>query len=100
MTTTLKDINALVSALQEQTALSQPASKNSIRMCARCRKRLPQSSLFRLQVSNKEIVFFSGIGRSFYICDECSKRADIKNILMKLANSSVVLRRHKNGKNK
>ncbi|PAF50797.1 hypothetical protein BKH43_03970 [Helicobacter sp. 13S00401-1] len=69
-------------------------------MCVKCRKRLPQSRLFRLQVSNKEVVFFSGIGRSFYICDECSKRSDIRNTLTKLANSSVVLRRHKNGKNK
>ncbi|TQV62566.1 MAG: DUF448 domain-containing protein [Sulfurovum sp.] len=43
-----------------------------IRMCISCRTRKPQKSLIRLQHNNSTIVPFKGIGRSFYVCRECS----------------------------
>ena len=44
-----------------------------VRMCITCRSRHPQNSLIRLKLSGKEVVAFDGMGRSFYLCDECVK---------------------------
>jgi len=44
-----------------------------IRMCIACRSRHPQNTLIRLKQSGKEVVAFNGLGRSFYLCDECVK---------------------------
>ena len=44
-----------------------------IRMCIACRSRHPQNTLIRLKLSGKEVVAFDGLGRSFYLCDECIK---------------------------
>ena len=44
-----------------------------IRMCIVCRNRYPQNSLIRLCLSGKEVVVFSGEGRSFYLCNTCVK---------------------------
>jgi predicted RNA-binding protein YlxR (DUF448 family) len=44
-----------------------------IRMCIACRSRHPQNTLIRLKLSGKEVVAFDGLGRSFYLCDECVK---------------------------
>jgi len=44
-----------------------------IRMCIACRSRHPQSTLIRLKLMGKEVVSFDGLGRSFYLCDECVK---------------------------
>ena len=44
-----------------------------IRMCIACRSRHPQNTLIRLKQSGKEIIVFDGMGRSFYLCDECVK---------------------------
>lgn len=41
-------------------------------MCIACRSRLPQNNLIRLKQVNNHIVRYDGIGRSFYLCDECS----------------------------
>ena len=41
------------------------------RMCVVCRKRLTQKSLLRLQCYEGELKSFSGVGRSFYLCQEC-----------------------------
>ncbi len=41
------------------------------RMCVTCRGRFPQKSLIRVQCKEKEVVDFSGIGRSFYLCRAC-----------------------------
>lgn len=46
--------------------MSQP-----IRMCIVCRERSLQESLQRLQIVDGELVLFSKIGRSFYICKAC-----------------------------
>ena len=44
-----------------------------IRMCISCRDRHPQKSLIRLKLEGKDVVEFDGKGRSFYLCDSCSK---------------------------
>ena len=44
-----------------------------IRMCISCRDRHPQKSLIRLKLEAKDVVVFDGKGRSFYLCDSCSK---------------------------
>lgn len=47
-----------------------------VRMCVVCKARFHQSKLSRLQVKtnaqNEPIIsFFSGVGRSFYVCEVC-----------------------------
>ncbi len=44
-----------------------------IRMCIACRSRHPQNTLIRLKLEGKDVVAFDGRGRSFYLCDICSK---------------------------
>jgi len=44
-----------------------------IRMCIICKKRFFQSDLIRLQCKNLQIIHFTQIGRSFYLCKECFK---------------------------
>ena len=44
-----------------------------IRMCISCRDRKPQSDLLRLKMEDKDIIAYDGSGRSFYLCDVCSK---------------------------
>ncbi len=47
--------------------------KISIRTCVVCRSKISQKLLNRLQCSDKKLTAFTGIGRSFYICDDCLK---------------------------
>jgi predicted RNA-binding protein YlxR (DUF448 family) len=42
-----------------------------IRMCLSCRSRYPQKSLLRLQQQGKDLIAYSGRGRSFYLCESC-----------------------------
>ena len=42
-----------------------------IRMCISCRCRHPQNSLIRLKLDGNDVVAHDGMGRSFYLCDEC-----------------------------
>jgi len=44
-----------------------------IRMCISCRDRHPQKSLIRLKLEGKDVVAYDGKGRSFYLCESCSK---------------------------
>jgi predicted RNA-binding protein YlxR (DUF448 family) len=44
-----------------------------IRMCIACRSRYPQHTLIRLKQEGNDIVAYNGFGRSFYVCDKCSK---------------------------
>ena len=44
-----------------------------IRMCVSCRSRYPQNTLIRLKLEGKNVIAFNGMGRSFYLCDICSK---------------------------
>ena len=45
--------------------------KISVRTCVVCRSKLPQKTLNRLQCQNKKLIKFTGMGRSFYICNDC-----------------------------
>jgi len=42
-------------------------------MCISCRSRHPQNSLIRLREEDKLVVSYSGVGRSFYLCNSCVK---------------------------
>jgi len=44
-----------------------------IRTCISCRDKFEQKQLLRLQCINKNLIAFSGIGRSFYLCSDCLK---------------------------
>jgi len=44
-----------------------------IRMCVSCRERDEQQNLLRLQCKDGFLEKFSGIGRSFYLCQNCLK---------------------------
>lgn len=48
------------------------------RTCIVCRGKFLQKSLLRLQCSEKKLIPFSGIGRSFYLCQMCLK--DFKKV--------------------
>jgi len=47
-------------------------------MCIGCRQRISQKELIRLQYVEKKLTYFSGKGRSFYLCGECSSKRDKK----------------------
>jgi len=53
-------------------------------MCVVCRERLTQSEMLRLQCQNKEIIAFSGIGRSFYICKDCINDKKLDKIIQRI----------------
>ena len=45
--------------------------KLKIRTCISCRNKIEQERLNRFQCIKKQIIAYSGIGRSFYICLDC-----------------------------
>jgi predicted RNA-binding protein YlxR (DUF448 family) len=45
--------------------------KISIRTCVVCRKKIAQKLLNRLQCKDKKLTTYTGIGRSFYLCNSC-----------------------------
>jgi len=53
------------------------------RMCITCRSRHPQNTLIRLKQKGTEVIAFDGTGRSFYLCDVCSKDEKKINGLVK-----------------
>jgi len=57
------------------------------RMCVQCRSRAPQNTLLRLQCSNKELTAFSGVGRSFYLCEGCFEHKNIARTLARMCKS-------------
>jgi len=42
-------------------------------MCIACRSRYPQNTLIRLKQEGNDVIAYNGYGRSFYLCDQCSK---------------------------
>ncbi len=44
-----------------------------IRSCIVCRSRQLQQSLYRFVCQDHEVLSFTGVGRSFYICKQCIK---------------------------
>jgi len=57
-------------------------------MCVVCKKRYAQNELIRLQCKNKELIFFSGVGRSFYLCKECINNKKLSKIISYLCKIS------------
>lgn len=45
-----------------------------IRMCVVCREKSPQKDLHRFQIKASQIIRFSGVGRSSYVCEKCLKK--------------------------
>jgi predicted RNA-binding protein YlxR (DUF448 family) len=68
--------------------------KNSpTRMCIACRTRESQNDLIRLQLMERDVVPFSGAGRSFYLCHVCvANEKRIRGIARRLGVESDVLR--------
>jgi len=60
-----------------------------IRMCIACRNRHPQNTLIRLKLLGKEVIAFDGLGRSFYLCDECVKNEKKVKGLVKRFNQDM-----------
>jgi len=53
-------------------------------MCIVCRKRLEQSTMNRFQCKENEIISFSGVGRSFYICTSCINNGKLDKIIQRI----------------
>ena len=52
-----------------------------VRMCIACRKREKQQNLIRLQRDGRNLIRYSGEGRSFYLCTKCLEGRHIANIV-------------------
>lgn len=50
-----------------------PKYSHPVRMCAVCRERFEQLTLIRLQCREGTLELFSGSGRSFYVCRDCTQ---------------------------
>ncbi|WP_366934069.1 DUF448 domain-containing protein [Sulfuricurvum sp.] len=48
-----------------------PNLNQPVRMCVVCRERFAQSALVRLQCHEGSLEFYTGQGRSFYLCTAC-----------------------------
>jgi len=46
--------------------------QKQIRTCVSCRNKYLQSELLRLQCIDKNLVLFTGVNRSFYLCVDCA----------------------------
>jgi len=57
-----------------------------IRMCVVCRERDNRDKMVRLQCKNREILPFSGVGRSFYLCKSCINSKKLDKIIQKIWN--------------
>jgi predicted RNA-binding protein YlxR (DUF448 family) len=55
-----------------------------IRMCVVCRERDNRDKMVRLQCKNREVLPFSGVGRSFYICKSCINSKKLDKIIQKI----------------
>ena len=55
-----------------------------IRMCVLCRERDNRDKMVRLQCKNREILPFSGVGRSFYLCKSCINSKKLDKIIQKI----------------
>ncbi len=62
--------------------------KKPLRMCIVCKRRFFQNELNRLQCKNNKLTFFSGVGRSFYVCGSCINDKKLIKYISKLCNLS------------
>lgn len=67
-----------------KTSKKALASQKSIRMCISCRGRFLQRTLLRLCIKDKKIDFFTGFGRSFYLCSKCLENPTIGDKIIKV----------------
>lgn len=58
---------------------------NPIRMCIICKSRLLQKELQRVQIKEGQLIEFTKIGRSFYLCTPCVMKNEKK--LIKILNN-------------
>lgn len=67
-----------------------PKIHEPIRMCVLCRERKAQKELLRFSNIEGKIALYSGIGRSFYICESCTHKSDqeIKKAFSRFAKTS------------
>jgi hypothetical protein len=61
-----------------------------IRMCVGCRERFLQNELIRLQYDKvtKKIERFSGVGRSFYLCETCLNKGTLYKSICKVCRTT------------
>lgn len=52
-------------------------------MCIKCRNRLQQDNLIRLQIKDGGIIEWENIGRSFYLCEDCITSGNCINSIYK-----------------
>lgn len=75
----------------EQSILTQTYkkfySKNSIRMCINCRNKFMQKDLIRMSLKNDRLNFFSGEGRSFYICYDCLNDKKLQTSIKRISHT-------------
>lgn len=55
-----------------------------VRMCIVCRGRFPQESLLRLQYQDSKLQAFKGVGRSFYICQNCQNAPKLSEHIIRV----------------
>jgi predicted RNA-binding protein YlxR (DUF448 family) len=63
--------------------------KKVTRTCVHCRGKFDQKKLLRLQCKEKQLDLFTGVGRSFYLCEQCCSQ-DINKL------SKTIFRQCKN----
>ncbi len=61
-------------------------------MCIACRTRESQNDLIRLQLQDRQVIPFSGAGRSFYLCHACaSNQKKMKGVARRLGVEHEIL---------
>ena len=65
---------------------------NPIRMCIVCRKRYEQNILFRFQCMEKNIVAYTKVGRSLYLCKDCISSKKLPKSLARVCKSGELER--------
>ena len=58
-----------------------PLKTQPVRMCILCRSRQAQNTLIRLQYLGKRLQRFTGVGRSFYLCQSCLEHKKLDRAL-------------------
>ncbi len=59
-----------------------------VRMCIICRNRYFQSELNRLQCENNKLIRFSGVKKSFYVCNNCINSKKFINYISKICKTN------------
>jgi predicted RNA-binding protein YlxR (DUF448 family) len=65
------------------------------RMCIVCRERISQKEMLRLQCKNGELLKFSGVGRSFYLCENCKNSKKLDKIIKRICKKNISIEKIK-----